>query len=39
MEKSCWNCLFEYTCDWKAAGDKPDCPKWKGDVIEDGKAE
>lgn len=39
MKKSCWNCLFEYMCDWSEAGDKSACQKWKGDESEDGKTD
>lgn len=32
MENSCENCVFEYTCDWSAAGDNEICDDWKADL-------
>ena len=28
-QKFCTNCIREYTCDWKPAGDRPCCEEWK----------
>lgn len=42
MEKECCdNCLYEYACDWRKAGEELRCDEWKpeegrmeGDVNE-----
>ena len=26
--KTCWNCLHEYQCDWKPAGEHDCCKDW-----------
>ena len=28
IEKGCWNCLYEYTCDWQPAGEEDSCDDW-----------
>lgn len=34
VQKSCTNCLYEYFCNWKPAGDRPCCEDWKSEVRE-----
>ena len=34
MER-CDNCLYEYTCNWKCAGDDLKCDKWKPEMPSD----
>lgn len=35
MEKECTNCLFEYTCNWAAAGEEKCCGEWKPENREE----
>ena len=30
MEKTCESCIYEYTCDWTAAG-QDSCENWRAD--------
>lgn len=36
MERNCSNCLYEYTCSWKPAGDKDCCEEWKTEEKGEG---
>ncbi len=29
--KSCMNCIYEYTCNWKPAGEDNHCEEWRAD--------
>lgn len=33
MEKTCETCIFEYSCDWTPAADRPFCENWKEDLL------
>ncbi len=33
--KECSNCLFEYTCNWKPAGENDACADWKPEGEEE----
>lgn len=37
--KTCTNCLLEYFCDWKPAGDRPCCEEWKSEGGKHEKSE
>ena len=38
MESRCENCMFEYLCDWKPAGDEDACGRWVNEgKVADGK--
>lgn len=39
-QESCINCLYEYTCNWQRAGDRPCCEEWQpeGSALEKGGA-
>lgn len=37
-EIGCWNCLYEYICNWIPSGDNYKCKEWKTDCFP-GKAE
>lgn len=30
-QKLCTNCIREYSCDWKPAGDRQCCEEWKSE--------
>lgn len=32
--KTCWNCLHEYQCDWSPAGDHNSCKDWAEEYKE-----
>lgn len=34
MEKTCENCVYEYTCDWTPAAEKEYCENWKNESGE-----
>ena len=34
MEKTCENCVYEYTCDWTPAAGKECCENWKNESGE-----
>lgn len=37
MERErCDNCLYEYACDWRKAGEKLKCEDWKPEVMSNG---
>lgn len=33
-QKACWNCLYEYQCDWSPAGDHSSCKEWVEEYKE-----
>lgn len=34
--KRCDNCLYEYACDWRKAGEELRCEDWKPEVMSNG---
>lgn len=34
--KRCDNCLYEYACDWRKAGEELKCEDWKPEVMSNG---
>lgn len=39
-QKTCWNCLHEYQCDWSPAGEHDYCKEWVKEYKgEDGTAQ
>lgn len=36
-QKTCWNCLHEYQCDWSSAGDHHYCKDWVEEYQEGDK--
>ena len=36
-ERGCWNCLYEYQCNWEPAGRENYCDRWRKDEREKGK--
>lgn len=37
MERErCDNCLYEYACDWRKAGEELKCEDWKPEVMNNG---
>lgn len=35
MQQRCDNCLFEYSCNWEAAGEDACCPEWKPEWMSE----